>query len=742
MLFPSWFAGKSASASRQQGSSKRADRPTAKKKRRRSFQIESLEPRLALSASPLSLFQPAVAPTTPSASTTSLYALPGTSLSGSQVTLEAFVNHSPGAGFGGFLGSLFNSNTPTGTVTFEDGTTVLGTGTVNQFGLAILQTSTLALGTHSITAIYGGDTNDLGSTSKAITETVVAQGSTTTYLYGPSTASAGQNVTYNVYIGSNIGGIAGSSVGGGVQGNPAPTGTVTFEDGTTVLGTATVTNSFASFKTTSLTVGAHSITAIYSGDTDYLTSTSTAVSTTINQARTSTTLQAAPGTALVGAPVTFTANVNGPTGTGITPTGNITFMDGTTVLATLPVAAPAAGTTGVVATASFTTSSLTAGVHSITAVYSGDSTFLTSTSKSYGEDVVTQLGLSTTIKLTGPTTIAYGQLANLTVVVAGTPPSAAVPTGTVTFMDGTTTIGTATLKNGAATLSLSTLAIGTHSITAVYGGDSIYTTNTSTAVSETVKQGVTHTTVTASPYAAVAGQNVSFTATVFPAGGLETGTVTFKDGSTVLGTVPLAAGGTATYSTTSLAVGTHAITAVYSGDTNFAGSTSSGYFAYIAPDAFGTVQGSGTLKSGADTFTSSVTDSLDSSGNVTYGGSFTYTDSGKSVSLASTSITALRVDSSGKSASFSGTATVNGATGYTFYVFIGSTTAKGSSTAKQTMTIEIVGPKNFSYFMSAPVDTGGTLTLTSTSTGGPTVNNTANDLGLLSLLGALPGARW
>ncbi len=64
--------------------------------------------------------------------------------------------------------------------------------------------------------------------------------------------------------------------------------------------------------------------------------------------------------------------------------------------------------------------------------------------------------------------------------------SAAMPSGTVTFMDGSTTLGTATLSNGTAALSLSTLAAGTHNITAAYGGDANYLTASSSALSEVV----------------------------------------------------------------------------------------------------------------------------------------------------------------------------------------------------------------------------------------------------------------
>jgi hypothetical protein len=157
--------------------------------------------------------------------------------------------------------------------------------------------------------------------------------------------------------------------------------------------------------------------------------------------------------------------------------------------------------------------------------------------------------------------------------------SGGIPTtGTVTFKDGQTTLGTRTLNGlGAATYTTTSLSVGTHSITAVYGGDSNFNGSTSPALSQKVNKANTSTTVISSLHPSVRGQSVIFTATVkatAPGAGTPTGTVTFKDGGKVLGTKALDGSGQATYTTTSLSVGTHSITAVYGGDSNFNGSTS------------------------------------------------------------------------------------------------------------------------------------------------------------------------
>jgi hypothetical protein len=155
-------------------------------------------------------------------------------------------------------------------------------------------------------------------------------------------------------------------------------------------------------------------------------------------------------------------------------------------------------------------------------------------------------------------------------------PGNGTPTGSVTFMDGSTSLGTGTLSGGTATFSISTLAAAAHSITVVYGGDTNFLTSTSGILTQTVKQAATTSSVSSSANPSGSGQAVTFTATiaaVSPGSGTPTGTVTWDDGSTVLGTVTLT-NGTASFTTSSLAVGSHSIKAVYAGDTNFKTSTS------------------------------------------------------------------------------------------------------------------------------------------------------------------------
>lgn len=180
---------------------------------------------------------------------------------------------------------------------------------------------------------------------------------------------------------------------------------------------------------------------------------------------------------------------------------------------------------------------------------------------------------TTTALASSATDATYGTSITLTATVTQQS-STTAPTGTVTFYDGSTSLGTGTLSSNVATLAVSDLAVGTHSITAVYGGDSNYTGSTSAAVSVIISAALTTTTTTlvASPTSATSGTAVVLLATVSSTA--VTGTVQFYDGSTLLGTVTVAVG-SASLTTTTLPVGTDELTAVYSGDGTYATSTSS-----------------------------------------------------------------------------------------------------------------------------------------------------------------------
>jgi Big-like domain-containing protein len=146
-------------------------------------------------------------------------------------------------------------------------------------------------------------------------------------------------------------------------------GTVTFKDGSKALGSVALLAGVAKFIAKSLSVGTHSITAVYAGNVNFAGSTSAVLKQTVNQAGTSTSLVSTPNPSTVGQTVTFTATVKAATSG--TPTGTVTFKDGATNIGTGALSA---------GKATFKTSKLAKGIHSITAVYGGSTSYLGSTS--------------------------------------------------------------------------------------------------------------------------------------------------------------------------------------------------------------------------------------------------------------------------------------------------------------------------------------------------------------------------
>ena len=366
--------------------------------------------------------------------TTTTLALTSTSVSvGQSTTLTATV--SPSAA--------------TGTVTFKDGGTTIGTGTLSA-GVVKLATSFSTVAVHSLTAVYAGSSIHATSTSAAKNQTVTTTPTTTVLSASASTLYVGQTATLTVTVSPS-----------------AATGTVTFKDGSTVLGTGTLSAGMVTLNKSFTTTGTHNLTAVYAGATTYATSTSAAVSETIKAlTATTTTLTTSTNTAYVGQTITLTATLN-PT----TATGTVTFKDGTVALGTGTLNAGA-----VTLSTSFTTT----GTHSLTATYAGATGYVASTSTALTE-TIKALTVTTTTLASSSTTVAMGQTVTLTASII---PSTA--TGTVTFKDGSTTLGSGTLSAGTVGISTIFTTAGSHSLTAVYAGTTGYTASTSTALNETV----------------------------------------------------------------------------------------------------------------------------------------------------------------------------------------------------------------------------------------------------------------
>src|SRR5205085_1305952 len=141
--------------------------------------------------------------------------------------------------------------TPSGTVTFLDGTATLATATLDGTGKAATTTAALAVGPHTLTVSYAGDANFQSNTSTAVTQTVNKTATSAALTSSVGSPVAGQPLTLNASV-------AVVSPGAGV-----PTGSVTFADGGTTIGTAPLDGTGHAAFTTSLGAGGHSLTASY-----------------------------------------------------------------------------------------------------------------------------------------------------------------------------------------------------------------------------------------------------------------------------------------------------------------------------------------------------------------------------------------------------------------------------------------------------------------------------------------------
>jgi hypothetical protein len=210
---------------------------------------------------------------------------------------------------------------------------------------------------------------------------------------------------------------------------------------------------------------------------------------------------------------------------------------------------------------------------------SGDTTAATDVSTGGITVLLNEMTLTpTTVVLTisSPLTITFGQPVNGNAEVTAIDGSLA--TGTISFYDGAANICTIPVAPSASCPASAgaNFAVGTHVLTAVYSGDATHLGSTSAAVTVVVlpvpvTKVRTVTMLTSSVDPAASGQSVTFTANVVAASGsiaAPTGVVTFLDGSALLGTKTLVGSGVASFNTSSLSVGNHAITASYAGDAN------------------------------------------------------------------------------------------------------------------------------------------------------------------------------
>lgn len=203
------------------------------------------------------------------ATTTTLTAAPATLSPGIPEALTAVVNAAAGVNSGTAI---------TGSVSFYDGTTLLGTATISSYAATLNNVSLDTTKAHLLTAVYSGDTNWAASTSAPLSLTAALLADTVTLSAVPTAAGPGQSVAFTATVTPT------AAPAANYEQNP--TGQVTFFNGTTILGTATLATgvgnaSIATFNTANLPAGSDAITAVYAGDSYFAPGTSNPVTVTV-----------------------------------------------------------------------------------------------------------------------------------------------------------------------------------------------------------------------------------------------------------------------------------------------------------------------------------------------------------------------------------------------------------------------------------------------------------------------------
>jgi hypothetical protein len=440
---------------------------------------------------------------------------------------------------------------PSGTITFYQDQKQIGSGSLDSGGSATFPVPSLTPGVYDFIATYPGSVVFApGISVKVIVlvgATTVSGNSTSTSLTSSlNPATSGQLVTFTATASASTG---------------TPTGTMAFSDGTTALATEQVANGVAAYSTNSLRVGSHTITASFTGTGGYANG-SASRNQVINGLASVTALMVTPPPTYVSASTLLTAAVSGAGGT---PSGTVTFAANGTAIGTATLNAGG--------NATLTYAFPSAGAVSVTATYSGDATFSASTSTSQ-VNVLISPTTTTVLAVPNPAFAFQSTMLIVRVNPAKGASSNAVPSGAVTFYDGANNIGTGTLNaDGSAAISSVAFQAGTHSITAAYAGNADFAASTSLAYSLVVNPDTTVTILSAAPNPAAFGAPVLFNAAV-SALAIPSGTVTFYDGATAIGTASVDANGNASFTTSSLSVGTHPITASFGGSANFGASVS------------------------------------------------------------------------------------------------------------------------------------------------------------------------
>ena len=362
-----------------------------------------------------------------------------------------------GGGKGGYVGVLEGN----GDGTFQPAT-VYGTGGYSSTWVSI--TDLNGDGKPDLLVVNPGQTPSTnGSMGVLLNNTSLSRASTTTSLTSSLNPSlAGQAVTFTAAVSS-------------AAGAPPNGESVTFHNGSGVLGTASLSGGIASLNASSLPVGIFTITATYAGDAKFAASTSPGLRQVVNsttKSATSTALVSSLNPSIYGQKISWTATVK--TSGSVEPTGKVNFTWNGHSIGTATLNASGVAT--------LSKSNLNVYTYPLSAVYAGDADNVGSASTVLNQVVKQTTSTAKLISSANPSTL--GQVVTFTASISSPTVTA---TGPVTFTSGTTVLGTSQLSGGKATLTTSTLAVGATTVKATYYGDSNIA-GSSASVTETVQQ--------------------------------------------------------------------------------------------------------------------------------------------------------------------------------------------------------------------------------------------------------------
>ena len=439
--------------------------------------------------------------------------------------------------------SVALGDSPTGTVTVGDGTAQC-TAPVGAGGCTLTFPTA---GAKTLTAAYSGDGTFASSTSTGAPHQVdLAATVAAITAHTPDPSQVGEAVTVTF------------SVAAVAPGSGSPTGTVTVGDG---IATCSAAASAGSCTLSFASPGPKTLTATYAGNANFLPSVSSDANHVVLLIETTTTITSdTPDPSVVGQPVPMTFDVS--VAIGDSPTGNVTVGDGT-VQCTVPVGAGGC-----------TLTFLTAGVRTLTAVYSGDATFASSTSGG-AQHQVNPAATGLTITAHSPDPSQVGEAVTVEWALAFVP-GIGSPTGIVTAGDG---IATCSAAASAGSCTLSFAIPGTKTLTATFLGNADFLSSVSLPVSHDVLLIQTTTTITSdTPDPSVVGQPVlvTFVPETLDGVALPGQTVTVSDGIGQACSDTTDTDGAGGCTLTFLTAGAKTLTAMFAGNATFASSTSTG----------------------------------------------------------------------------------------------------------------------------------------------------------------------